>query len=149
MGRSPKWAKAFVPEEVQDNVKPLVLRKQVRYRLFRLRTEAVDGVEADPVPPGFKKHFSDQKWFDEWENFAITWDVGDPEDPKPRGSGDPLEVVPRYISIEEEWEETIADHVRNDTISTRMRKRARQAEARVIVVEIDEEGEEAEAPEGE
>lgn len=147
MSKSPKWVKGLVPEGTRENVQPLVLRKQIRYRLFRLRSEAVDEIEFDDTPKGFKKFYADQKWFDGWENFAVTWDVGDPENPEPRGSGDPLEVVPRYMSIEEEWEETLADHIRSDTIGTRMRKRAKQVEARSA--ELGEDTEEVEASEGE
>ena len=70
--------------------------------------------------------FEEQKWFDGWENFATSWDVGDPMDEEARGSGDPFEVLPRYQSVWEEWEAEIEAHVKADTISTRKRARAKK-----------------------
>lgn len=114
----------LLPEEEvpREAVRPLMLRKRIRYTLFRLQTKEENGT-AFLSPAGFKDFYADQKWFDGWENFGITWDVGDPMDPKGRGSDDVFEAVARYQSVQEEWDEVIADHVRGDTISTRVRAR--------------------------
>ena len=123
----PAWAKRFEDEARMDAHKPLLLRKRVRYNLARLKTEADGGPKAEP-PRGFKKFYADQKWFDGWENWGVTWDVGTPmRDGDSFGntvSDDPLEVVPRYSSINEEHEADMDAHHRADTVGTRKRKRA-------------------------
>ncbi len=126
----PSWVdKLLADTDVRrEGLKPLILRRKIRYNLFRLQTAAAGGPEADSVPRGFKKHYADQKWFDGWANFGITWDVGDPVEPKQRGGDDPLVAVPRYLSVTEEWEEVIESHVKSDTISARKRARARKME---------------------
>lgn len=125
----PQWVQTLLPEEEvpREAVRPLMLRKNIRYTLFRLKKKEDDGVSFRS-PAGFKKFYSDQKWFDGWENFGVTWDVGDPMDPNGRGSHDPFEAVPRYQSVNEEWDEIIADHVKGDTISTRVRARQQKME---------------------
>ena len=128
---NPAWLAEILPDEdvPRESVRPLLTRRRVRYRLYRLRAEAAEGKELPIViPDGFKESFEAQKWFDGWANFSVTWDVGDPVRPESRGSGDPLEVVPRYISVKEEWEEVIEAHVKSDTLATRKRARARQME---------------------
>ena len=121
----PKWVEKLLPEEdvPREAVRPLMLRKAIRYTLFRLKKKEDEGVPIR-TPAGFKKFYSDQKWFDGWENFGVTWDVGDPLDPKDRGSDDPFEVVARYQSVNEEWDEVVEAHMKSGTITTR--KRARQ-----------------------
>lgn len=125
MGR-PAWAKRFEDEARLDNLRPLVLRRRTRYQLSRLKTEADGGVKANP-PRGFKKFFADQRWFDGWENWGVTWDVGTPmrsEDMFGNTlSDDPLEVVPRYSSLNEEHDENMAAHHKADTIAARRRRR--------------------------
>jgi len=129
----PKWAEEIEAGARYENLKPLLLRKQIRYWLSRLRSEALEDKEKPDLPKGFKKFFSDQEYWDGWENWGITWDVGTPmRQPDPDNaeywSDDPLEVVPRFVSIEEEWEETIDAHVKADTISARKRQRRQQME---------------------
>lgn len=121
----PEWVGKLLSEDdvPREAVRPLMLRKNIRYLLFRLKKKADDGVPVR-TPAGFKKFYSDQHWFDGWENFGVTWDVGDPMDPVNRGSSDVFEVLPRYQSVNEEWDEVIEAHVKSDTITTR--KRARQ-----------------------
>ncbi len=125
----PKWVEKLLPEESvpRETVRPLMLRKAIRYTLFRLKRKEDDGVPIR-TPAGFKKFYSDQKWFDEWENFGVTWDVGDPMDPKGRGSGDVFEVVARYQSVNEEWDEVVEAHMKSGTISTRKRERQQKME---------------------
>jgi hypothetical protein len=121
----PKWVVKLLPEEgvTREAVRPLVLRRKIRYTLFRLKKKEDAGVPIR-TPAGFKKFYSDQEWFDGWENFGVTWDIGDPMDPNNRGSDDVFEVVARYQSVNEEWDEVIDAHVKSDTLTTR--KRARQ-----------------------
>lgn len=126
----PEWAEEFEEEARHDNLKPLILRRKIRYLLFLLQGAAggqFEVEEAHGVPSGFQEFFEDQKWFDGWENFGITWDVGDPYR-SDRASDDPLEVVPRYQSVQEEWQEVIELHVKADTVSARKRARARRME---------------------
>ncbi len=120
----PQWVQTLLPEEEvpREAVRPLMLRKRIRYTLFRLQTKEENGTPFSP-PAGFRDFYADQQWFDGWENFGNTWDVGDPMDPEGRGSDDVFEVVARYQSVHEEWDEVIADHVRGDTISSRVRSR--------------------------
>ena len=119
----------LLPEEdvPREDVRLLMLRRKIRYTLFRLKKKEDDGV-AIRTPAGFKKFYSDQQWFDGWENFGVTWDVGDPLDPKERGSEDPFEAVARYQSVNEEWDAVIDAHVKSDTITTRKRTRQQQME---------------------
>ena len=125
----PKWVEKLLPEEDVPRalVRPLLLRKRVRYTLFRLKSKEENGVTFRP-PAGFKKFYADQKWFDGWENFGVTWDVGDPLDPAGRGSDDPFEAVARYQSVNEEWDAVIDAHVKSDTITTRKRTRQKKME---------------------
>lgn len=133
MAKQPAWATKFEEKAAYDNLKPLLLRKGVRYNLARLRKEAVDGSPKATPPRGFKKFYSDQMWFDGWENFGITWDVGTPmrtEDTFGNTiSDDPLEVVPRYISLLEEHEADMNAAMTVNTISARKRSRAKKMDA--------------------
>lgn len=59
-------------------------RKQVRYICFRLQTEKVGGAKASPTDSAvmsyveeIKAHMESQIGFDGWENFTVTWDVGE------------------------------------------------------------------------
>lgn len=123
----PSWAIKFEEKAGFESHKPILLRKQVRYNLSRLKTEADGGDKAEP-PYEFKPYFENQKWFDGWENWGVTWDVGTPDrDADSFGntiSDDPLEVVPRYSSLNEEHDESMEAHFKADTLSTRKRKRA-------------------------
>ncbi len=55
-------------------------RRNIRYICFRLKTEALEGIEA--VGDGImehvaevKEHMADQSDFGGWEKFGVTWDV--------------------------------------------------------------------------
>jgi hypothetical protein len=116
----PKWAEGLVPDDIkEDNLRTVVLRRQVRYWMFRIQNAETGGVKAEKVPKGFKEFFEKQKDFDSWENFGQTWDV----EPK-----SPLVVRPRYMSIHEEWDIVIGQEVRSGEIAARQRQR-KQAKA--------------------
>lgn len=72
-------------------------RKKVRYKLYRLRTEA-EGKCASDVDDEFKKSFASQEGFDSWRMFATTWDVS---------MTDPMKVVSRALSEQEEWDNVV------------------------------------------
>jgi len=131
----PKWATDFENESFREDRKPLVLRKRIRYLLSRLqRVATVEGADVPKLPKGFKKHFEDQEWFDGWENWGVTWDVGTPmrseEEIGGNDSDDPLVVVPRYMSLNEEWDEFTDSHHRQATIRVRKRLAEKRMEER-------------------
>lgn len=108
------------PYPVRPVLRDRALRKRVRYALSRLQTEAVEGVPAEDdnhhIPEGFREFFEAQDdWFDGWENWGVTWDVGDDEDF--------LRVVPRWLSLEEEWDEVIRGELMSNEIAARKRRR--------------------------
>lgn len=70
-------------------------RKDVRYKLYRLRTEAEGKSSASDVSDDFRKHFENQPFFKGWKFFAALWDVS---------LLDPMQVVARDHSEIEEWE---------------------------------------------
>lgn len=72
-------------------------RKDVRYKLYRLRTEA-DGGPASEVDEEFKKKFEEHDLFGGWRFFAITWDVA---------FDDPFRCVHRDKSGVQEWDELV------------------------------------------
>ena len=72
-------------------------RKEVRYKLYRLFTEAHGGPSAE-VDKKFKKKFEKQKNFSGWKWFGINWDVS---------ITDPYECVHRDKSQIEEWNELV------------------------------------------
>lgn len=72
-------------------------RKDVRYRLYRLRTEK-EGLAASGQEDDFRERFESQPGFDGWLNFAMTWDVA---------FDDPYRIVSRRHSEVEEWEEVL------------------------------------------
>ena len=104
-------------EEVPDRLYDRTLRRRIRYVMSRLKTEADGGAEMEDVPEGFNSFFEDQEWFDGWENWGVTWDVGKLKD------GNFLEVVPRWLSIHEEWEDVIQGELRTNEIAARKRRR--------------------------
>jgi hypothetical protein len=72
-------------------------RKNIRYRLYRLRTEK-EGLSASGETDDFRQRFENQAGFDGWLNFAVTWDVA---------FEDPYRIVSRRLSQEEEWNEVL------------------------------------------
>lgn len=118
----PKWFDDLVPAHLRDReeeIQTLAQRKQTRYWLFRLKTEADGEAKATGLPRGFRGHFKKQEWFDGWENFGVTWDVE---------ADDPLTTYPRYQSIHEEWDEVLNAGHRSDEIAARQRHRQKQRE---------------------
>ena len=73
-------------------------RKDVRYQLYRCRTEA-EGKGASDVEEDFKNKFENQDTFGGWRFFATTWDVS---------FDDPYRVVHKDRSEQEEWDELVA-----------------------------------------
>lgn len=73
-------------------------RKELRYKCYRMRTEATEG----PSPPnGFREavaHLETMKGFDGWKNFAITWDIS---------MEDITKIVSRQFSEFEEWDRVV------------------------------------------
>lgn len=70
--------------------------KQVK-RLLALIKAQVEGINGDlclDIPKGFKESFENQKFFRGWINYHVTWDVDEE---------DAWKVVPRGLSLEEEW----------------------------------------------
>lgn len=105
------------PGSVPEGVYERTVRRRVRYELSRLKTEADGGVEADP-PEGFKDFFEKQEWWDGWDNWGVTWDVG-----KLGSEEGVLVVVPRWLSIYEEWDDVIQGELRSNEIAARKRRR--------------------------
>ena len=78
-------------------------KRQIRYLLFRLRTEELGGAKAPTkFPRGFKKTFTDQSKFRGWVGFSVSWDVDDDS---------PWTIVFREKSIEEEWNAILKEKV--------------------------------------
>lgn len=76
-------------------------RRNIRYILFRLQTEAAGGAKAKEEKTGIMKlvgkireHFEEQEDFGGWEKFAKTWDVDEKS---------PLVATKRNSSIQTEW----------------------------------------------
>jgi hypothetical protein len=114
----PSFVKVLLPEgEVPERIYERTLRRRVRYLLSRLQTEVELGRPVS-TPPGFRAYFKDQEWWDGWENWGITWDVGE------LGSDEGiLSVVPRWLSIHEEWDEVIRGELQSNEIAARKRRR--------------------------
>jgi hypothetical protein len=72
-------------------------RKEVRYQLYRLRTDA-EGKNSHESTKTFIKKFEDQPYFDGWRNFGTTWDVA---------QDDPYRIVHKTLSEQEEWDEVV------------------------------------------
>ena len=72
-------------------------RKKVRYQLYRLKGEA-EGRCANLSEDGFKEQFEEQRFFDGWKNFSVTWDVAMHE---------PYRIVHRTLSVQAEWDEIV------------------------------------------
>lgn len=80
-------------------------RRQIRYLLFRLRTQEIGGAKAPTkLPRGFKKSFTEQPKFRGWASFGVTWDVAEKPD-------SPWTIVFRDKSLEQEWNEVLIEKV--------------------------------------
>ena len=72
-------------------------RKDVRYQLYRLKSEA-EGKAPNASEEGFKEKFEGQEHFGGWRNFSVTWDVA---------MDDPYRIVHRIRSVGDEWDEIV------------------------------------------
>lgn len=80
-------------------------RRQIRYICFRTQTEEAGGAKVGKLEfaSDVKKHMESQDEFDEWKNFAKTWDVGDKA---------PLVVVLRTSSIQTDWNKVLKEEAK-------------------------------------
>lgn len=92
-----------------------MLRKEIRYKLFRLKTEAEGGAKAPEMDKGFKKSFEAQKKFQGWMSFGVTWDIGGrtPNEENPTIDATTTEeshwtVVLRDVSLDDAWNEVLS-----------------------------------------
>jgi hypothetical protein len=81
-----------------------LMRRRVRYHLYRCRTaeEGVRELESDSEP--FKDYFEGLEGFGGWVNFARSWDVG------PEGQHD--RIVARLHTEEQLWNMKLASLAR-------------------------------------
>lgn len=73
-------------------------RKVVRYKLYRLRTEAEGKSGAQEIDKQFRTQFESQPEFKGWRFFGQLWDVS---------LVDPYVVVGRDFTEQEEWESIV------------------------------------------
>lgn len=76
-------------------------RRQIRYLISRLRTEATGGVAAPELPDGFRESFERQDKFRGWSNYQKVWDVDE--------SG--WNIVLLDVSAEEAWNALLLEKV--------------------------------------
>lgn len=72
-------------------------RRQVRYWLFRFKTEEEGGCEASESPEGLREAFEclpSFKFAGGWKSFGVTWDVQEE---------DPFEIMPLDESLWDAW----------------------------------------------
>ena len=72
-------------------------RKTIRYQLYRLKGEA-EGRCSNLSEEGFKEIFEEQRLFDGWRNFSVSWDVA---------MDDPYRILHRTLSVQEEWNDVV------------------------------------------
>jgi len=77
-------------------------RKDVRYKLYRLRSEAEGKSSIPELDETFRKSFSSQPAFRGWKFFAVLWDVD---------LVDPLVVVARDHSEQADWDNLVASRL--------------------------------------
>lgn len=93
------------PKEIQRTVKALSPegmsmrreRKDIRYKLYRLATEANGGPAAD-VDQALIEKYENDPLFAGWRYFGIIWDISQTE---------PYECVHRDKSLLQEWEDVV------------------------------------------
>jgi len=93
------------PKEIHRTVKALSPegmlmrreRKEIRYKLYRLATEA-NGGPASEVDPDFIKKYESDPLFAGWRFFGIIWDIS---------QTDPYECVHRDKSLLQEWQDVV------------------------------------------
>jgi len=94
------------PKEIERTVKALSpegmamrrSRKDVRYKLYRLATEA-NGGPASGVDKKFIDRFEKDPNFGGWRFFGVTWDIS---------ADEPYQCIHREKSNIEEWDEIVA-----------------------------------------
>lgn len=74
------------------------LRRGVRYKLYRLRTEIEGKCSAPDIGQEFRSRFEKQPLFKGWRFFGSLWDVA---------LADPYLVVARDHTEQEEWDQII------------------------------------------
>lgn len=84
----------------KDGMKLRRARKDVRYKLYRLKSEAEGKTSTEGiVDEEFKQIFEKDPHFGGWRFFGITWDVS---------FDDPYRCVHRDKSVTDEWDELVA-----------------------------------------
>jgi hypothetical protein len=78
--------------------------RQVRYWLYRFRTNAEGGAPATGAPRGLKPHFEKLPGFRGWKEFANTWDVDKDK---------PFDIYSRQFTELQEWEATLEKVLRD------------------------------------
>lgn len=76
-------------------------RRRLRYWCYRLRNAATGGAKSEGIPKGLQPHYERLASFEPlggWAGFGNTWDLG---------QEDPLTIVTRRFSVEEEWNATL------------------------------------------
>lgn len=72
-----------------------LLRRKIRYACFRIQTYIINGhPKYDDSHQEIKDKIESLPDFEGWEKFGKTWDIATP---------DPIIIVKRKWSIEEEW----------------------------------------------
>ena len=79
-------------------------RRQVRYQLYRIRTEVLGGPKAGREAAKFRKFYEKQDGFTHWIHFAERWDLDDTE-------GQHHRIVKRKIGELAEWNGRLANLV--------------------------------------
>ncbi|MFQ6062620.1 MAG: hypothetical protein ACE5J9_05535 [Methanosarcinales archaeon] len=88
-------------------------RSQVRYLLYRIRTEIEGGCKAPKEARKIKKFYENQEGFTNWIGFARRWDI-DIE-----GKHD--KIIKRRLSEEEDWRLQVLSLAREMPISWEQR----------------------------
>ena len=80
-----------------DDITKKLTRRQVRYQLYRFRTETLGGPKASKSKraKALREHFEAQDGFTDWIHFAERWDVGE--------EGEHDRLVKRKIGELAEW----------------------------------------------
>jgi len=106
-------------KEAYEMILDEMTRRQIRYWLFRFRTETEEnGASAEGSPEGLREKFEDMEWFQNWENFGITWDVHDE---------DFFRIVPLKQSLSDQWnrvlEEKVPELIKDETHNEKITKK--------------------------
>jgi hypothetical protein len=94
---SPNEIEKVVKSFSEEGVKLRRARKEIRYQLYRLQSEA-NGISTAKSTKKFINAFESQPLFGGWRFFTITWDVA---------FDDPMRIVHKDKSALEEWNELV------------------------------------------